>query len=162
MRDLGASSAAIGALWGLGVLAEIVLMAGAGTLFVKRKSEAWLALAYAGGALRWFAIALLPAIEWAFLVQPLHACSFALMWLASVQYVRRWAERGLLGSAQGLMTAAVALGGVGGMLAWGPLYASAGGRVVFVIAGCLALTSAAIAAILLVRPVASAGLAPRA
>jgi PPP family 3-phenylpropionic acid transporter len=151
LRDLGASSASIGLLWGFGVLAEVVLMARAAGLFVKRRAELLLVIAYAGGALRWFGISQLPSVSWAFVLQPLHALSFALMWVASVQYVRRWAERGLLGSSQGLMTAAVAFGGVCGMLLWGPLYASVGGRTVFVLAGFLALTSTAIAAFTLLR-----------
>jgi PPP family 3-phenylpropionic acid transporter len=154
LRDLGASSASIGLLWGLGVFAEVVLMAGAAGLFVKRRAELLLVIAYAGGALRWFGIALLPSVGWAYLLQPLHAFSFALMWVASVQYVRRWADQGLLGSSQGLMTAAVASGGVCGMLLWGPVYASLGGRVVFVLAGLLALCSTAVAASTLLRPVA--------
>jgi MFS transporter, PPP family, 3-phenylpropionic acid transporter len=152
LRDLGASSAAIGALWGLGVLAEVLLMANAATLFAKRRAEALLVIAYGGGALRWFGIAQLPSVQWAFVLQPLHALSFALMWVASVQYVRRWADRGLLASSQGLLTASVAAGGVCGMLVWGPLYAGLGGRTVFVLAGCLALTSTAIAALTLLRP----------
>lgn len=151
VRDLGASSAQIGLLWGLGVGAEVLLMAGTGTLFVRRRAESVLVIGYLGGALRWFGYALLPSASWAFVLQPLHALSFALMWLASMQYVRGWVDRGLLGRAQGLLTTAVALGGVGGMFAWGPLYASHGGRVVFVIAGCIAVVATAIASAGLVR-----------
>jgi MFS transporter, PPP family, 3-phenylpropionic acid transporter len=161
VRDLGASSAQIGVLWGLGVGAEVLLMASAGALFVKRRAESVLVIGYAGGALRWFGYALIPSASWAFLLQPLHALSFALMWLGSMQYVRRWVDRGLLGRAQGLLTTAVALGGVCGMFLWGPLYASQGGRLVFVIAGCIALAGAALASTALMRaPVID--LAPRA
>jgi MFS transporter, PPP family, 3-phenylpropionic acid transporter len=147
VRDLGASSATIGVLWGLGVAAEVLLMAGAGSLFVRWRAESVLVIGYLGGALRWFGYALLPSAAWAFVLQPLHALSFALMWLASMQYLRRWVDRGLLGRAQGLLTTAVAFGGVCGMFVWGPLYASQGGRVVFVIAGVLALASGALAAV---------------
>lgn len=159
VRDLGASSVAIGGLWGLGVGAEVLLMAGAGSLFVRWRVESVLLIGYLGGALRWFGYALLPSAAWAFVLQPLHALSFALMWLGSMQYLRRWVDRGLLGRAQGLLTTAVALGGVCGMFVWGPLYASHGGRIVFVIAGCIALCSSALATAALVRVPRAADLA---
>lgn len=152
LRDLGATRDVIGVLWALGVLAEIGLMAVASKLLARVSAERLFALACAGAALRWFAMSALPSVGFAFFVAPLHALSFALMWVASMQQVRRFAERGSLGSAQGLLTASVALGAVGGILGWGPLYASHGGRAVFVVAGLLSL---------LASTVATLGLAPR-
>jgi MFS transporter, PPP family, 3-phenylpropionic acid transporter len=87
--------------------------------------------------------ACLPAPEWAFLVQPLHAVSFGLVWLSSLEVVRRSSEAHTLGSAQGLFMAANATGSVFGILAWGPLYAARGGASVFLLAAGVASAATA-------------------
>jgi MFS transporter, PPP family, 3-phenylpropionic acid transporter len=145
-RDLGAAKNTIGLLWALGILLEIVLMANAEPLFRRLSSTRLLVVAYAGSALRWFGMSQLTSVTAAFVLQPLHALSFGLMWLASLEYLRRWSTRGLLASAQGIFMAAVALGSVAGILVWGPLYERSGGPAVFASAGTLALFTAVIGA----------------
>jgi PPP family 3-phenylpropionic acid transporter len=157
-RDLGASGKTIGLLWTSGVVAEIALMAAASTLRALRP-ELLLTVAYGGGALRWFLTSQLVSTALAFFVQPLHALSFGLVWLSSLEYVRSSSEPGTLGSAQGLFMAANACGGVVGMLLWGPLYASRGGASVFALATGGALGAAALAYVGLYRP-AQVGGAP--
>lgn len=144
-RDLGASGQTIGLLWVCSVLAEIVLLAGAGSTLRGVRPELLLAVAYAGGGLRWVLMSLLPSTYLAFPVQPLHAISFGLVWLSSLEYVRRSSEPHTLGGAQGLFMAANAVGGVLGMLTWGPLYAAHGGVVVFRVASLLSMLAAALA-----------------
>jgi PPP family 3-phenylpropionic acid transporter len=90
-------------------------------------------------------MSLLPSTYLAFPVQPLHAISFGLVWLSSLEYVRRSSEPHTLGSAQGLFMAANAVGGVLGMLTWGPLYEAHGGAVVFRVASVLSMFAAALA-----------------
>lgn len=144
-RDLGASGRTIGLLWVCSVLAEIALLIGAGTTLRTIRPELLLAVAYAGGGLRWVLMSLLPSTYLAYPVQPLHAISFGLVWLSSLEYVRRSSEPGTLGSAQGLFMAANAVGGVLGMLTWGPLYAAHGGAVVFRVASLLSISAAVLA-----------------
>jgi MFS transporter, PPP family, 3-phenylpropionic acid transporter len=144
-RDLGASGQTIGLLWVCSVLAEIALLVGAQSTLRSRQPELLLALAYAGGGLRWLLMSVLPSTYLAFPVQPLHAISFGLVWLSSLEYVRRSSEPHTLGSAQGLFMAANALGGVLGMLTWGPLYAAHGGAVVFGVASVLSVFAATLA-----------------
>ncbi|HTV21243.1 MAG TPA: MFS transporter, partial [Polyangiaceae bacterium] len=115
-RDLGASEDTIGLLYGTAVLAEIVLLAGSGPLWSRLRPELVLVAAYAGAALRWSCLSLLASTSLAFLLQPLHAISFGLMWIASLEYVRRVSTPDVLGSAQGAFMAANACGGVLGML----------------------------------------------
>jgi MFS transporter, PPP family, 3-phenylpropionic acid transporter len=146
-RDLGASDDTIGLLYGTAVLAEIALLAGAGPLWSRLRPELVLGVAYAGAALRWTCLSLLASTSLAFLLQPLHAVSFGLMWMASLEYVRRVSTPEALGSAQGAFMAANAGGGVLGMLSWGPLYASHGGPFVFRLAALLSLAAAALMAI---------------
>jgi len=144
-RDLGASAQTIGLLWASGVAAEVALLAAAGSALRALRPELLLVLAYGGGALRWLLTSLLPSTDFAFMVQPLHGVSFGLVWLSSLEYVRRSSEPATLGSAQGSFMAANALGGVLGMLAWGPLYVTYGGSKVFALATVLSLCAAALA-----------------
>lgn len=146
-RDLGASEDTIGLLYGTAVLAEIALLAGAGPLWRRQRPELLLGVAYGGAALRWVCLSLLASTSLAFLLQPLHAISFGLMWMASLEYVRRVSAPEALGRAQGAFMAANASGGVLGMLTWGPLYASHGGPLVFQIAALLSLAAASLMAL---------------
>lgn len=146
-RDLGASEDTIGLLYGAAVLAEIALLAGAGPLFRRLRPELVLGAAYAGAALRWVCLSLLASTSLAFVLQPLHAVSFGLMWMGSLEYVRRAVLPEVLGRAQGAFMAANAAGGVLGMLSWGPLYASRGGPFVFRSAALLSLGAAALMAL---------------
>jgi MFS transporter, PPP family, 3-phenylpropionic acid transporter len=143
-RDLGASEDTIGLLYGTAVLAEVALLAGSGPLWSRLRPEVVLAVAYAGAAVRWTCLSLLQSTWLAFLLQPLHAVSFGLMWMASLEYVRRASTPDVFGSAQGAFMAANAAGGVLGMLSWGPLYASQGAPFVFRMAALLSLGAAAL------------------
>lgn len=154
-RDLGASGNGIGMLYGAAVLAEVVLLATGGAALERTRPEVALGVAYAGAAFRWLCLSLLETTTLAFLLQPLHAVSFGLMWMASLAYVRRVAEPQTLGSAQGAFMAANAAGGVVGMLAWGPLYESHGGAYVFRIAAALSCCAALVVAVGLGRGGAS-------
>jgi PPP family 3-phenylpropionic acid transporter len=141
-RDLGASGNTIGLLYGSAVLAEVVLLATASGTLERWRPEVALGVAYAGAGFRWFCMSWLGSTALAFLLQPLHAVSFGLMWMASLAYVRRVADPHTLGSAQGAFMAANAAGGVIGMLVWGPLYASRGGAFVFQAAAALSCCAA--------------------
>ncbi len=155
-RDLGATGAEIGMLWATGVIAEILLMTSAGGALTLR-SETLLVLAYTGGALRWLLTSSLPGPAWAFLTQPLHAVSFGLVWLTSIEHIRRTSSPETFGTAQGVFMAANATGGVLGMLVWGPLYETRGGQTVFLWATALGATAAVLAFVWLHRaPAASA------
>lgn len=156
-RDLGASDDTIGLLYGTAVLAEIALLAGSGPLWSRLRPELVLGAAYAGAALRWICLSLLASTSLAFMLQPLHAVSFGLMWMASLEYVRRVSAPAALGSAQGAFMAANAAGGVLGMLSWGTLYASRGGPFVFRLAALLSLAAAALMAIVFSRARALGG-----
>ncbi len=150
-RDLGASGKTIGLLYGTAVVAEIALLAAAGSALRNVRPELLLSLAYAGGGLRWLLMSGLSSTDLAFGLQPLHAVSFGLVWLSSLEYVRRSSDARTLGSAQGAFMAANAVGGVLGMITWGPLYASQGGASVFMLAAGLSIGAAALAYAVLCR-----------
>jgi PPP family 3-phenylpropionic acid transporter len=131
LRDLGKSNATVGALWALGVVAEVALMA-LGPRFLSRRSPArWLGVALLGATLRWGLLCAARSTASLALLQPLHALSFALVWISSLEYVKARVPGERLATAQGLFQASTAAGSVLGMLIVGPLYARAGGVSVF-------------------------------
>ncbi len=150
-RDLGASRDMLGWLWATGVLAEIVLFAKAAPYVSRFGGERLLVLSFALASLRWLVTALLPGPAYAFWVQPLHAASFGLAWLGSLEFVQRWSAPHALGSAQGLLMASSAAGSACGMLMWGSLYAAHGGSGVFLAAAGISALAALFAYVFLYR-----------
>ena len=80
---------------------------------LRRFPASWLLVAaFLGGALRWLLIALVPDVTALFLLQPLHALSFALFWVTSLDLVKKRAPKEVLATAQGVFNAAVGAGAV--------------------------------------------------
>jgi len=145
LHDLGADGAVTGVAWGIGVVFEITVMIFAESL-VARFSAPWLlVLSLFGAAARWALIASVRSLPALLAIQPLHALSFALWWLASLAYVRGRAPAHALATGQGLFSAATAVGSVLGMLVWGTIYRRAGGASVFGAAAVVALAAAMVA-----------------
>lgn len=151
-RDLGAGGDAIGQLWAVGVVAEILVLALASRLFQSARPEQLLVLSYGVGALRWLAMSALSRVELGFLIQPLHGISFGLVWISSLEVLRRNAEPGALGGAQGALMATNSIGGTLGILVFGPLYAARGAGSVFQLATLLACGAVLLAAVALLLP----------
>lgn len=150
LRDLGAGGDLVGVAWAAGVVFEIALMIVAESLLARFSAPALLVVALFGAAARWALIAMVGSIPLLLAFQPLHALSFALWWIASLAYVKARAPAHALATAQGLFSAAVAMGAVAGMLAWGAIYRRSGGSTVFGVAAGIALLGA-IAAVLWAR-----------
>jgi len=145
LRDLGASDGLVGISWAIGVTSEVALMAGSASIF-RRFTPPWLLVAaFVGAGLRWALIASVASIPALLALQPLHGLSFALMWLASLAYVKESAPRAALATAQGLFSAAMAAGSVLGMPLWGALYRRAGGSITFEVAAFVSLAAASLA-----------------
>lgn len=143
-RAAGLDGAAIGALWALGVVAEIALFAISGRLPL---APTTLLMAGAGGAvIRWAAMAFDPPPALLPPLQCLHALSFGATHLGALGCVMRSAPaefgataQGYLAVALGLMMAvAMALSGVfyarWGGLAYGAMALAAGGGGIFALA----------------------------
>ena len=145
LRDLGASDSLIGSAWAIGVLFEVALMAFAEPLVARFTGPPLVAFALLGASARWAIFANLRSLPVLLALQPLHALSFALWWIASLAYTRQRAPAHALATAQGLFTASLAAGSVAGMLAWGTLYRRAGGGTVFGAAAVIAFGTALLA-----------------
>jgi PPP family 3-phenylpropionic acid transporter len=146
-RAAGLDGAAIGALWALGVVAEVALFAVSGRLRVAPTTL--LMVGAAGAVIRWSAMALEPAPALLPLLQCLHGLSFGATHLGAIGFIARAAPaargataQGYLAVAQGLVMA-LAMGVSGllyarwGNLAYGAmaLMAAAGGLLAFAAKG---------------------------
>jgi PPP family 3-phenylpropionic acid transporter len=104
-----------------------------------------LVVAFAVASIRWALLAYVRSTPVIFFLQPLHAFSFAMMWIASQGYLRERFAPSMLGTAQGAFFGTVAAGSVVGMLVWGGAYAKYGGGFVFGAASVIAAVAAGIA-----------------
>jgi len=119
---------AVGLLWAIGVVAEVILFAFGGAIVRQLGPVGLLLLGGVAGILRWMLLALFTSLPVLVLVQLLHALTFAGTHLAAVYFLVRRAPAGLAATAQGLY-GAIAWGGLFGlaMLASGTLYAAFAG-----------------------------------
>ena len=121
----GLDGAAIGALWALAVVAEIVLFAISARL---RLAPTTLLLAGAGGAaVRWAAMAFDPPTMLLPVLQCLHALSFGATHLGALGCVARAAPAEFGATAQGYLAVALGLVMAAAMGVSGVLYAYSGG-----------------------------------
>lgn len=141
VRALGWGDVQIGALWALGVVAEILLMAFASRLLARHSTDALLLAAFVVAAVRWALIGHVASLVGLALLQPLHAFSFALAWIAANARLPKLSEEMGLATAQGLLATSVALGGVLGAPLFAELFARHGGRVTFVCAAAATLAA---------------------
>lgn len=100
-RGMGFDGGTIGALWALGVIAEIVLFAVSGRLPAAITPTRLLMLGAAGGVLRWSAMALDPPAALLPVLQCMHALSFCATHLGAIALIGRAAPPGLGATAQG-------------------------------------------------------------
>lgn len=126
--EAGYGEDAVGLLWAIGVVAEVVLFAFGGVLVRQLGPIGLLLLGGVAGILRWVLFALFTSLPVLVLIQLLHALTFAATHLAAVYFLVRQAPAGLAATAQGLY-GAIAWGGLFGlaMLASGTLYAAFAG-----------------------------------
>jgi len=126
-RAAGIGETTIGALWALGVVAEILLFAFSARLVARFRPPSFLIAAALAGLIRWSAT---PFTDWvpalAFL-QVLHALTFGAAHLGAMHFIARAAPAGASATAQGIYSGA-AVGGLSGLAALlgGSLYADIG------------------------------------
>jgi PPP family 3-phenylpropionic acid transporter len=145
-QDLGGGSL-VGTGWGIGVAAEITMLAGSAYFLARYRALHLRTFALAVTAVRWLLMGSISSVPVLLVLQLLHAITFAMMWFSSIALVKDLSSPRTLGTAQGLFIAASAVGGVLGMLIWGPLYRAGGAGPVFVCAALIALISCLINAI---------------
>jgi MFS transporter, PPP family, 3-phenylpropionic acid transporter len=150
-RAQGFADGTIGALWALGVIAEIALFAASGPILAKWGAGKLLFAAGVATAVRWGLMAFDPPLWATAILQCLHAMSFGAAHLAAIYFLSQAVPEDRGATAQGLYAAVVG-GLVLGLatIACGPLYRSLGGEAYAVMA-LLALVGAGSAVFLMRR-----------
>jgi MFS transporter, PPP family, 3-phenylpropionic acid transporter len=131
----GISPTAIGALWAIGVIAEIVLFIYARSLGRWFGPVQLIALGGVAAILRWSVIAANPPLPVLFLAQMLHGLTFGAAHMGAMQFMTAAVPPHMATSAQGLyasITAGIAMGLAS--LAAGPLYRTYAGDAYFAMA----------------------------
>ena len=143
----GISPAVIGLLWGVGVIAEVVLFTYAVKVGRSLGPAQLICLAGAAAVLRWLFTAYDPSLPALFVLQSLHGLTFGAAHLGAMQFIDRALPPRLAASAQGLY-ASITAGVVMGLasLASGPLYQAYEGRAYLGMAAlaCVGLTASAV------------------
>lgn len=122
----GLDGVTIGALWAIGVVAEIILFAASGRLPAGFGPIALLAAGAAGGGLRWAAMAFDPPVAALPVLQCLHGLSFGATHLGAMQFVARAVSPSRAATAQGILATAYGIMSAIAMALSGVLYASVG------------------------------------
>jgi PPP family 3-phenylpropionic acid transporter len=122
----GLGGVTVGALWSVGVAAEIALFAASGLLPAAIGPTVLLLVGAGGAGLRWSIMALDPPAALLPVLQCLHALSFGATHLGAVQYLARAAPPGLAATAQGFLAMAGGIVTTIAMAASGILHARFG------------------------------------
>jgi PPP family 3-phenylpropionic acid transporter len=133
-RGEGLDGTTIGALWGLGVAAEVALLAVSGRLPTALRPTALMAIGGAGALVRWTAMAFDPPSAALPALQLLHALSFAATHLGMIGFMVRAVPRELAATAQGFVATWAGLVNASATLISGFVYAAVGGRAYLVMA----------------------------
>jgi PPP family 3-phenylpropionic acid transporter len=134
-RAQGFAGGTIGALWSIGVIAEVALFAVSGRVMAWTGSAPLMVLAAGAAILRWGLFAFDPPIWATGLLQTLHALTFGATHLASINFLTHAVPEDRLATAQGLYAAVVAGVVMGSVtIACGPLYRLLGGEAYAVMA----------------------------
>lgn len=122
----GLDGPSIGALWAIGVIAEIVLFAASPRLPGWASPPVLIVIGAAGGLVRWIAMALDPPSALLPVLQCLHALSFGTTHLGAVQFLARAVPAGGAASAQGFLATVMGVVSAGSMALSGALFAAYG------------------------------------
>lgn len=137
----GIPAGIIGALWAIGVIAEIILFMFSGRAVQMIGITGLICLAALAALVRWSATAFSIPLWLLFGVQVLHGLTFGAAHLGAVHFITEAVPKEMTGTAQGLYASA----GTGlfmgaAILASGPLYGALGGSAYLVMAGVGALS----------------------
>jgi PPP family 3-phenylpropionic acid transporter len=139
LAHYGYSNAAIGALWALGVICEILVFWQAGRFFAHFRESRLLAFTLALAVVRWIMIALF-ARSWPLLAlaQTFHAFTFGLYHAVAVRIVSRYASPGAKARAQAIYGSAAGAGAAVGAALSGYLWVALGREGMFLAAAAVA------------------------
>ena len=127
-RGAGLDGGTIAALWGIGVIAEIVLFALSARLPPFFQPSVMLMIGALAGVLRWGAMAFDPPAAALPVLQLLHGLTFGATHLGALMFVARHAPQGQAARAQGYLAIAIGVAMSAVMALTGVLYGAYGAR----------------------------------
>ena len=136
--DIGFSETAVGGAWALGVAGETVLLFATPWLLQRFSPASMLRVCGAVAAARWIFLAWVDDPAWILSLQPVHAITFGLWYVCGVYLTQSLADDDLRSTLQAAMVTAIGSGRVIGYLVGGPVFESAGGKGVFLVAATAA------------------------
>jgi PPP family 3-phenylpropionic acid transporter len=141
---LGCAATTVGFLWATGVVAEIFVLTRVRGLVRRIGPETLIIIGGAGGALRWALTGLEPPLPLLFLIQTIHALSFAATYLGAVEYIDRTLPKRLTNTAMTLMstTGVSAITGLA-TVACGYLFEARGPGAIYALTAAMAAAGAA-------------------
>ncbi|MHB8253254.1 MAG: MFS transporter [Acidiferrobacter sp.] len=153
LAHYGYSKAAIGALWALGVICEVLVFWQAGRLFARFRDVPLFGFTFALAILRWVMIALFPR-SWGLLAlaQVFHAFTFGLYHAVAVRLVGRYVGAGAKARAQAFYGSAAGAGAAVGAALSGYLWSSIGREATFLCAAGVAAVALWVVIFVLPRP----------
>ena len=152
-KSQGYSGTVVGLLWGVGVVAEIILFWYSGTVMTRLGAVRLLGLAGIAGCVRWTGLSYDPPLVLLFLLQMLHGLSFGAAHLGAIEFIRRHTPPHRSATAQAIYGAVA--GGVFMTIAtWasGPLYRAHGAGAWLVMAS---MSATALVLVLVLRRIIS-------
>lgn len=138
-RALDLSGPAIGILWGIGVLLEIVILSWSARLPVWVDARHLLAVGATACIVRWSVMAFDPIGPMLVLAQILHSLTYSTAFLGIMRAVAALAPPGLVARAQGLASVSQGVVMAGGMALAGQLYSGGGASIYLPMAALAAL-----------------------
>jgi PPP family 3-phenylpropionic acid transporter len=147
--SLGFSPRIVGALWAAGVGAEIFMLTRMRALTRRLNPAALIAVGAGGAAVRWTLTGLEPPLAVLFLVQTLHALSFAATYVGTIEFLWRATPSRLINSAMTLnSTAGVgAATGIATIIA-GYVFAASGPQAAYFMMAAMAAAGLCLALVL--------------
>ncbi len=134
-RAAGIDGRTIGVLWGLGVLAEIVLFAFAARLPPSLAPATLMAIGAAGAIIRWTAMAFDPPLAFLPALQLLHAASFGATHLGALAFMARAVPKEYAATAQGTVATVSGIVSATATGVSGLIYSASGSLAYLVMAG---------------------------
>ncbi|HUW97455.1 MAG TPA: MFS transporter [Acidiferrobacter sp.] len=153
LAHYGYSKTAIGGLWALGVICEVLVFWQAGRLFARFREHELFGFTFALAILRWVMIARFPQ-SWPLLAvaQVLHAFTFGLYHAVAVRLVGRYVGAGAKARAQAFYGSAAGAGAAVGAAISGYLWSSLGRQATFLCAAGVAALAFLVVTLALPRP----------
>ena len=131
----GMSTLTVGALWAIGVMAEIILFIWSRPAVSRLGTHGLLAAAALAVIVRWFLTSLEPSVYWLFPIQLLHGVTFGAAHLAAINFIADRVQPDLAATAQTINFAISGIFMSLTMLAAGPVFAAYGSNAYIVMSG---------------------------